>query len=52
MYVSIYGDNNEVYAGQLQNGSKTGHNGYLDNDNNEVLWTSNKEKMVEKPIEL
>ena len=35
MYVSIYGDNNEVYAGQLQNGSKT-LNLSIYNDNNEV----------------
>ena len=35
MYVSIYGDNNEVYAGQLQNANKT-LNLSIYNDNNEV----------------
>ena len=35
MYIGIYGDNNEVYAGQLQNGNKT-LNLNIYNDNNEV----------------
>lgn len=35
MYVNIFGDNNEVYAGQLQNADKT-LNLSIYNDNNEV----------------
>tara|TARA_B100000902_G_C27230213_1_gene874390 strand:+ start:187 stop:1122 length:936 start_codon:yes stop_codon:yes gene_type:complete len=41
MYVNIFGDGNEVYAGQLQNGSKT-LNLNIYNDNNDVYIKQRK----------